>query len=259
MLETFVHKITLALDVLAPVKRVVVSSKNRAVWLSEETKESIARRQSQREKAAMTGLEQDWIEFRRLRNETTAKVRKDKMKFMEDQLKPDQDPKNLWSNLKKLSGVSLTSQSTIAILHNNEVIKSPKTLSNLFNDFFIEKVEKIVKICPPNINSALIYTSNHVGNNKPPEMEFSTVTTEKVLKIINSLKNTGSTGTDGINTLTIKKLKDILVGPLTEIINKAIYSCDYPRLWKEGLITPLPKKGDLTLMSSWRPVTILNL
>ena len=89
-------------------------------------------------------------------------------------------------------------------------------------------------------------------------MKFSTVTTEKVSKVINSLKNTGSTGTDCINTLTIKKLKDIMVGPLTEIINKAIYSCEYPRLWKEGLITSLPKKDDLTLMSNWRPVTIIN-
>ena len=149
MLEIFVHKITLALDVLTPIKRVVVSSKNRAVWLSEEIKESIARRQSQRKKAARSGLEQDWIQFRRLRNETTAKVRKEKMKYMADQLKPDQDPKNLWSNLKKLSKVSLSSNATIAIVHNDEVIKLPKILSDLFNDFFIKKVEKIVKICPP--------------------------------------------------------------------------------------------------------------
>ena len=56
----------------------------------------------------------------------------------------------------------------------------------------------------------------------------------------------------------LKRFKDVLIGPLTDIINKAIYTATYPRLWKEGIITPLPKKVDLTLLKNWRPVTILN-
>ena len=63
-------------------------------------------------------------------------------------------------------------------------------------------------------------------------------------------------GIDGITTTMLKRFKDVLIGPLTDIINKAIYTATY--LWKEGIITPLPKKVDLTLLKNWRPVTILN-
>ena len=128
------------------------------------------------------------------------------------------------------------------IVHKGEVINTPKKLAEIFNDFFIEKVDKIVEQCPPNLSEALNYTADYLGDRRSPEWDFEVVTTEEVNKMITELKNTGSTGTDGLSTLTLKKFKEFLVGPLIYIVNKSLYTCVYPRLWKEGAITPLPKK-----------------
>ena len=31
----------------------------------------------------------------------------------------------------------------------------------------------------------------------------------------------------------------------------------YPQTWKYGIISPVPKSGDLTIDKNWRPVTLL--
>ena len=35
--------------------------------------------------------------------------------------------------------------------------------------------------------------------------------------------------------------------------------CNYPQVWKVGVISPVPKKGDLTLDKNWCPVTLLPI
>ena len=48
----------------------------------------------------------------------------------------------------------------------------------------------------------------------------------------------------------------MLAALLRHIVNQAIRTGEYPDPWKVGLITPLPKAGDLTNPKNWRPVVI---
>ena len=173
---------------------------------------------------------------------------------------PEGDPKKVWASVKKHAGLTKADQTTMRIIGGEgEVITTPKLLAKTFNEFFIQIVIlKIVEQCPPRPEKAMEYTREYIEGKQIKEWEFNVVNEEDVNKIICSLKNTQSTGTDGLSTPLLKKFRDSLVGPITYIVNKAIYSSTYPRLWKEGSITPLPKKGDLSNLKNWRPVTILN-
>ena len=90
----------------------------------------------------------------------------------------------------------------------------------------------------------------------PPKFQFKTVGTGVVNKVIRRLKNTGAEGRDEISTKILKKFRYVLAAPLRHIVNQAIRTGEYPDPWKVGLITPLPKSGDLSNPKNWRPVVI---
>ena len=92
---------------------------------------------------------------------------------------------------------------------------------------------------------------------KKPSFSFQTVGTGVISKTISSLTNTGSEGRDEISTEVLKRFKDVLAEPLRHIVNQSIRMGEYPDGWKTGVITPLPKSGDLTNPKYWRPVCIL--
>ena len=126
------------------------------------------------------------------------------------------------------------------------------------NTFFKEKVTKLQEKVDYNINLAESYMDQYVSAKNMPNMtfSFSGVTRNDVIAKIRSLKNTGAEGIDGISTLVLKKFAIPLSGPLTCIVNRAVMQARYPTRWKEGIISPLPKSGDLTSPQNWRPVVI---
>ena len=91
----------------------------------------------------------------------------------------------------------------------------------------------------------------------PPDFSFKTVGTGDINKVIKKLKNTSAQGRDGISTLLLKQFKGAIAPALRHIVNLAIKTGEYPNPWKVGLITPLPKSGDLSVPKNWRPVVIL--
>ena len=54
----------------------------------------------------------------------------------------------------------------------------------------------------------------------------------------------------------MKNFKDVLVPGIVHVINLCISNSYYPEAWKVGLVSPIPKKGDLTSPSNWRPVVL---
>ena len=59
--------------------------------------------------------------------------------------------------------------------------------------------------------------------------------------------------------LLYKWLSFIIIDPLTSIINKVISTSAFPHIWKEALVTPLPKPGDPCNPSSYRPISSLPI
>ena len=70
---------------------------------------------------------------------------------------------------------------------------------------------------------------------------------EEVRKIITSLKNSKSTGTDFIDTWTIKKIVDDILPAVTYIINLSLNQSQFPSIWKQAKVVPILKKDTLSL------------
>jgi hypothetical protein len=78
----------------------------------------------------------------------------------------------------------------------------------------------------------------------------------KILGIISNLRNS-SPGHDGISVKIIKKLKYQLLTPLAHIINLSFSHGLIPDSLKIAKVVPIYKKGDRSLFSNYRPISIL--
>lgn len=60
-----------------------------------------------------------------------------------------------------------------------------------------------------------------------------------------------------MDIMFLKAHKQSLIAPITSIINKSINKCVFPNSWKSAVITPILKSGDPTIISHYRPISIL--
>ena len=86
---------------------------------------------------------------------------------------------------------------------------------------------------------------------------FQQVNFKRVKKAIMRLKNVDSVGLDGIPVKVYKRFRSALTPALSRVINTAIKTSQYPQRYKDGLLAPVPKRGNLELVGNWRPVVLL--
>ena len=92
---------------------------------------------------------------------------------------------------------------------------------------------------------------------KLKEFEFAPVKREEIFLPVEQMNSTMSVGHDLVSTLVLKTFADIIVPELTHVVNLALISLKYPDQWKLGIISSVPKPGDLKVAKNWRPVTLL--
>lgn len=100
---------------------------------------------------------------------------------------------------------------------------------------------------------------NYQGPTCNGSMFFEFVSPEEIVNIINDLDPTKAAGSDMIPAKIVKELKDVLVDPLTHLVNKIIEDASYPDSLKYAIIKPLHKKGDKHSISNYRPIALLPI
>ena len=87
--------------------------------------------------------------------------------------------------------------------------------------------------------------------------QLSPVTSENVLQVIKNLRSDCSTGGDQIPTRFIKMVAECLAVPLTSIINNCIAKDYFPKQWKIGRVSPVPKIDNPVSNDQLRPILVL--
>jgi hypothetical protein len=76
--------------------------------------------------------------------------------------------------------------------------------------------------------------------------------------VIKRLRPSKLFGLNGIPSLVIKGCSDIFTPLLTYISNLSLTSVTFLSLWKQTAVVPVFKKGSSTIVSNYRPISILN-
>ena len=84
--------------------------------------------------------------------------------------------------------------------------------------------------------------------------DFTAVDENDIRKIAGKLDNKKSCGIDGISNIIMKSIINILIKPITIIINQMLETGILPDKLKVAKVIPLFKKGDPTLLTNYRPI-----
>ena len=137
---------------------------------------------------------------------------------------------------------------------NDDCITDQQEIANHFNSFFASigtKISQQIK------NHDQIDHRQYLINRPVTTFHFHEITTQDVMCIISKLPNKKSTGYDEISTETIKILSAVISPTLSLIINKCILNGTVPDEMNVSKIKPLFKKGDVTLLNNYRPISLL--
>ena len=159
----------------------------------------------------------------------------------------DDSSKALWNCFKK-------------ILHRSSAVVLPdytnKTdLANTFCKFFYDKIIKIRSTLQSSIPSSV----TRPNPTKNTLSSFTPVSEEELLKILKSSPSK-SCDLDPIPTSLVKECADILITPITKIVNYSITEGSFPNCFKMAHVTPLLKKPSLdrNILKNYRPVSNLS-
>ncbi|XP_072152763.1 uncharacterized protein [Bemisia tabaci] len=128
-------------------------------------------------------------------------------------------------------------------------------IAKVFNSHFVSAPVNLVK----SLYNSSAAISSHVDSGKLQSRHTFKFTNEnEVVKAINDLSSSGSSGFDDISVMTIKSVSKYVVPVLVFIINLILATGEFSDILKIAKVIPLHKKDDKKHVSNYRPISILS-
>ena len=149
--NVLVTHITEAIDIVAPMTKIQRRYKY-APHLSLETKERMSERDQLKQISFASKAVEDELNFKKARNLALKCQRSDRQQWAKKLLEKNPnnklDSKSMWSTMKQITGEDKR-ESIEKLIVKGIVTNKSEEMANGLNNYFIEKVEKMVKSMPP--------------------------------------------------------------------------------------------------------------
>ena len=134
---------------------------------------------------------------------------------------------------------------------NDKYVTDSLEIANSFNEFFVS--------IGPKLAGNILSTTNPLSYmyNCTNSIVIPPITIAEVRPTILSTKNS-SAGWDDFPALVAKQSIDSYIEPLTCLINRSFPFGIFPKELKLARIVPIFKCGDCTVLSNYRPISILT-
>lgn len=167
----------------------------------------------------------------------------------------DNKIKTIWNVVKRETGQPRTQEEDISIKVNGNLITQKSEVENIFNNHFLNVVEKIGSSC--SLENARLYMEEAIPI-QFEDIDISPTSPYEINKIINSLKSKGSHGIDGISNNILKACSQQISRILCHICNSSLKQGIFPDRLKFAIVKPLYKKGDKEDVNNYRPISLLT-
>ena len=191
-------------------------------------------------------------EHNRQKNRLNKEINRDKTSYYQNIFANSKNnAKNSWKTLHSLLGTKSNKSSTDKIFSNAKTDLEKIEVANSFNDFFTGIGNTLAAQLPDSNVPPILPSDNNCHNFFlfPPSHE-------EISKIISKLKLT-STSKDILPVKLLKKFSNILVVPITLLIENSIRKGIFPDKLKIARITPIHKEGTFSEPSNFRPISSL--
>ena len=167
------------------------------------------------------------------------------------------NPKGVWNFISTITGGSNISIPSI-LIEATKTISSNTKIANIMNNFFYEKVKKIIKGFKPVTYDPLIFLKNLIVK---PKSKFTIpyISVDEVEEIIRKSKNSSARGFDQNIMKFLKTTARAWAAPIAFVINKSLVAGYFPEILKMSRILPILKSGkDKFSKESYRPISNLH-
>lgn len=235
----FKSKFMSVLDEVAPVKQVRLKQKSE-LWFNSEILNAISQRDSAYKSFLKTKSQEDHKVYASLRNLTQKKIKLAKQTYVKDHIESNSSSiKKLWSSLKNLGLMGkVKSQNVNICLKNdkNEVIFDKSFVVNKFNQFFCNVAQKLVDKLPSNTKIDIETIRNYYSkkNVVSDQFKFTKVSESEVLKMLKDINVNKATGMDNIGAKFLKDSANVIVEPITYLLNLSFENCMFPDDFKNA-------------------------
>ena len=264
MVDFYTKSITEVLDEIAPYKSIKAMNRKKTKLPKQVINEMKTREDMKKEiiRLSESGEEIDqklicqWKKQRNLCNRLIKDSLNDKFN---EGITESTDMNVIWKKVKLVLKPERAASNDIKIQGENDVLlEKPAIITEEFNKFFKEKVMKLAsKISKDDIDP--LHPLKEKVKSKLLRFDIRCVKEDEVSKIIQKMKRKTSRGFDDISSEVLKLAGEVIIPPLTWIINASITKGVFPDQWKLAKVTPLHKRDDKTLAKNYRPVSLLSV
>ena len=262
-------KITMILDTMCPKRNFRIKN-YRPDWMTNELIEQIKDRDYFYFKAKKTGDSDYWNIAKYMRNMTNSNIRQAKKEFILDELRAHQDDaKKFWKVIQKVVPSGKKAGKGDILLKKEGIYLEKGEVAHYINDYFINvgNVPMQEETIEGNLNQTGGQDNNNNNNNPSGSSEcgenekfgLGYVRESEVFRIIKEINTSKSSGLNGVNSTVVKEAFKSLTPEITFMMNLSIRTAVYPNAWKEALVIPIPKSGNLTQVQNYRPISLLPL
>ena len=126
-------------------------------------------------------------------------------------------------------------------------------IANHFCEFFTNIGPSLEKMIPPSTSSFRSFLSGSFINS----IFLEPTTEHEISEICASFRAGTSAGFDQVTMDVVKQTINLIIAPLTHIMNLSLSSGLVPEQMKVARVIPLFKSGTLSLFTNYRPVSVL--
>ena len=215
-------------------------------YIIEDIIHALNKKETLRKRAKSTNSSSLWDRYRELRRSIKNMIRsKDREYISSLASSVKEKPKEFWRFFKtKTTGSTLPDTLT----HNDEQFTTAERKADAFNQYFASTFH------PATSRSSSDGSSNYAENT----LDSICVRAEEISYILSNLSTEKATGPDEISARMLKECSNEIAPSLTALFNKSLTLKKVPQEWKEANVVPVPKKGDVDLISNYRPIFLLS-
>ena len=196
-------------------------------------------------KVAKDNAQKDsWDKYKKIRNKVTNRLKQEELRFKKEKMKDCMGcPAKTWKVAKRLMSWSSSGPPTQLehrVAGSIQFVTKAFDIANLMNDFFIDKVQNIVKCLqavPENLSGCL-----KIMRGREISLSVEYIPVKKVRKLLSKLKTKTSTSVDQLDNYAVKLVADIIAEPLHHVITLSLMQQQFPACWKLTKSIPLHKK-----------------
>ena len=257
--EAFRNEFSAILNYNAPVRTIQIR-KRYCPYLTEETKILIAERNTLHEEASRSNDKVLLEEFKIKAREVRKAVTRDKKQGLIDSLNDQVTSSQAWNSVRNILGITKNMAPTAVKDKDGKLVTNPEKLATMFNEFFIEKVQilRAKTESPPKTDpvTRLKDWLNRSGKPLPP-FKLKEINRRQLRKLIKKMKGGKSSGSDGIDSYSLKLAAPLIEEALEHLINLSFRTSSFSTFWNHQLIFPHHKKSDKNVIKNIRSVSHL--